>query len=166
MHIGKTLIAEVEREYKLQIEKSRQFKLPDYRAGDVVDVTMFKSLSEGKFSKYRGIIIGSRRPNSLSKSFTVHFNEAEMNLSLMVKAYSPMVAKVDIFKFGSNQLRKKLSYIPALELSKNRLSEPVTKGRGFKVRGSKVVKQKESSKDKEKGKTKRESVQLETTYET
>jgi ribosomal protein L19 len=102
MHTGKTLISEVEREYRLEIEKGRQFKLPNYRSGDVVDVTMFRSLSEGKFNKYKGIVIGSKNPNSLSKSFTVHFNAADMNLSMLIKAYSPMVAKVDIVKYGSN----------------------------------------------------------------
>jgi ribosomal protein L19 len=166
MHTGKTLIAEVEREYRLEIEKNRQFKLPNYRSGDVIDVTMFRSLSEGKFNKYRGIVIGSKNPHSLNKSFTVHFNEAEMNLSMMIKAYSPMVAKVDIFKYGSNELRKKLSYVPDLELSKNRLNEPITKGKGFRVRGTRRVQRRIETKDKDSGKVKRESIKLESPYET
>lgn len=167
MHTGKTLIAEVEREYKQQIEAGRQFKLPDYRSGDVVDVTMFRSLSEGKFNKHRGIVIGSKNPHSLNKMFKVHLNEAEMNFTMSIKAYSPMVAKVDIFKYGSNELRKKLSYVPDLELSKNRLNEPITKGKGFKLRGStRTVHRKAFNKEKESGKTRRESVKLETPYET
>ena len=49
MHNGKTLIKEVEHEYKEGILESRPFKVPPYRTGDVLDVTLFKSLSEGKF---------------------------------------------------------------------------------------------------------------------
>lgn len=60
MHSGKTLLKEVEREYINQITSTRPFKVPSYRTGDVVDVTMFKSLSEGKFHKYRGVIIGTK----------------------------------------------------------------------------------------------------------
>lgn len=102
MHTGKTLLAEVEREYKEQIRTTRPFKVPNYRPGDVLDVTMFKSLSEGKFHKYRGVVYSMSHPNSLNKSFKFLFNEAEMNVGMMVKEYSPMVAKIEIHKFGSN----------------------------------------------------------------
>jgi ribosomal protein L19 len=77
MHRGKTLIGEIEKEYKESIKASRPFKVPNYRSGDVVDVTMFRSLSEGKFNKHRGVIFSMKNPNSLDKSFKIHFNEAE-----------------------------------------------------------------------------------------
>ena len=77
MHRGKTLIAEIEKEYKEKIKAARPFKVPNYRSGDVVDVTMFRSLSEGKFNKHRGIIYSMKNPNSLDKSFKIHFNEAD-----------------------------------------------------------------------------------------
>lgn len=82
MHSGKTLIKEVEKEYVNSIVSTRPFKVPPYRTGDVVDVTMFKSLSEGKFHKYRGIVYSTKQQGSLNKSFMVHFNEDEMNVSL------------------------------------------------------------------------------------
>lgn len=77
MHKGKTLINEIEKEYKETIKASRPFKVPNYRQGDVVDVTMFRSLSEGKFNKHRGVIFAMKNPNSLDKSFMVHCNEAD-----------------------------------------------------------------------------------------
>ena len=43
---------------------------------------------------------------------------------MQVKEFSPMVAKIDIYKYGSNQLRKKMNHIPGLELSKTKVSEP------------------------------------------
>lgn len=134
MHVGKTLINEIEKEYKDNIIATRPFKVPPYRTGDVVDVTMFKSLSEGKFHKFRGVIYSMKNPNSLDKTFKFHFNEADMNLSMQVKEYSPMVAKIEMHKYGSNKLRKKLHHIPDLDLSKNRVTEPIIKGRDYKPR--------------------------------
>lgn len=165
MHKGKTLIAEIEKEYKDKIRTSRPFKVPNYRSGDVVDVTMFRSLSEGKFNKHRGVIYSMKNPNSLDKSFKIHFNEADQNVSMMVKEFSPMVAKIEIFKYGSNQLRKKMNHIPAMELSKTRVTEPIIKGRDFKSREKKVEVGREVSPDKEKGKIKRESTKLDDKYE-
>lgn len=102
MHRGKTLLAEVEKEYITQIKTERPFKVPNYKSGDVIDVTLFQSLSEGKFNKHRGVVTGQEKPNRLTKSFSLHFNEAEMNLSMKIKEYSPMVAKMDIIRYGSN----------------------------------------------------------------
>jgi ribosomal protein L19 len=95
-------LKEVEREYLNSIVKTRPFKVPNYRTGDVVDVTLFKSLSEGKFHKYRGVIYQTRSSNNLNKSFHFHFNEEDMNVSLQVKEYSPLVAKIDMHRYGSN----------------------------------------------------------------
>lgn len=77
---------------------------------------------------------GTKAPKKLNKSFRLHFNVAEENVSMMVKEYSPMVAKIDVFQYGSNQLRKKLNHIPALDLTKNRTMEPIVKGKNFKSR--------------------------------
>ena len=57
-----------------------------------------------------------------------------VNFSDKVKLYSPMVARVQVHKYGSNKNRKKLSHIPALELSANRVTEPIIRGRGYKPR--------------------------------
>ena len=76
---------------------------------------------------------------------------------MMVKEYSPMVAKIDIYKYGSNQLRKKMNHIPNLDLSKNRVSEPIIKGRNYKTREIKKDTRKEVNPEKEKGKIKRGS---------
>lgn len=165
MHRGKTLIAEIEKEYKEKIRASRPFKVPNYRSGDVVDVTMFRSLSEGKFNKHRGVIYSMKKPNSLDKSFKIHFNEAEMNLSMQVKEFSPMVAKIEVFKYGSNQLRKKMNHIPNMDLSKTRVTEPIIKGRDYKPRERKRQAGKEVSAEKEKGKINRESAKLEPSYD-
>ena len=165
MHNGKTLISELEKEYMDKIKITRPFKVPTYRSGDVVDVTMFRSLSEGKFNKYRGVIYSLKNPNSLDKTFKMHFNAAEQNMSMQVKEFSPMVAKIDIHRYGSNQLRKKMNHIHHLDLSKTRVEEPIIKGRDYKAREKKFEAAKEANPEREKGKARRESSKLESSYD-
>jgi hypothetical protein len=84
----------------------------------------------------------------------------------MVKVHSPMLAKVEVVAYGSNQNRKKLNYIPALELPKNRLLEPIRKGKGFKHRdecGGSTRKQEVEKKvdpKQKRGKALRDSIKL------
>lgn len=58
MHKGKTLISHLDKELKNKIESERPFRIPNYRTGDVMEVSMFNSLSEGKFNTYKGVVIG------------------------------------------------------------------------------------------------------------
>jgi hypothetical protein len=126
---------------------------------------MFRSLSEGKFNKYRGVVYSMKEPNSLNKSFKIQFNEADYNMGMMVKEFSPMVAKIDVHKFGSNEPRKKMNHIPALDLSKNRIQEPIIHGSGYKPREVRTDQKKEVNPERERGKARRESVQLEPSYD-
>ena len=68
-----------------------------------------------------------------------------------------MVAKVEIVKLGSNRLRQKLNHIPALELSANKLQEPIIKGRGYKARAASVDKRKQTVEKKGGAKSSRRS---------
>lgn len=58
------------------------------------------------------------------------------NYATKIMLNSPMVAKVEVLKFGSNKNRKKLTHIPALDLTATRILEPVIKGRGYKPRSA------------------------------
>lgn len=164
MHAGKTLMNEINKEYMEQIKANRLFKAPNYRSGDVVDVTMFKSMSEGKFHKYRGVVYGTKNLNSLDKSFKVLVNEAEMNFGMQVKEFSPLVAKIEIHKYGSNKLRNKLNHILDLDLPKNKVVEPIIKGRDYKARDKRQEKKFTASAEREKGKIKRDSTKMEEPY--
>ena len=139
--------------------------MPDYRSGDVLEVTMFTSLSEGKFNTFRGVVYSKKQPNNLRQAFKLHTVVDDVNTSYMIKTFSPMVAKVDVINYGSNQNRKKLNYIPDLQLSKNRLLEPIIKGKGYKHRDQMYGSSRSASKEKKtvdplqiRGKAKRESV--------
>jgi len=52
---------------------------------------------------------------------------------------------VQILKYGSNKNRKKLAYIPKLDLTATKLLEPIIHGRGYKARNA------TSTKSKQKG---------------
>ena len=58
---GKRLIHELEMEYRDKIVSERDFDIPDIRSGDVAEVTLFRSLSEGKFTTHTGIVIGMHK---------------------------------------------------------------------------------------------------------
>lgn len=111
----------MDRELKQKIESERPFRIPNYRTGDVLEVSVFNSLSEKKFNTYKGVVIGQEKKNNLRHQFKMHFNTESVGVSLKVKAYSPMVAKIDIATEGSHKNRAKLPHIPELELTKNQL---------------------------------------------
>ena len=138
MHKNKTLISHIESDYRKQIEEGREFRMPDYRSGDVVEVTMFETLSEGKFNTIKGIVQSNRKRNNLNHSMQVLSVIDDVETSISVKVNSPMLAKVDIVSYGSNQLRRKLNYLTELGLSKNRMHDPVIRGRGYKDRSAYV----------------------------
>ena len=90
-----------------------------------MEVTLFNSLSEGTFNTFTGVIFANKKRNNLRHSFKMHTIAASTPTSIMFKTLSPMVAKIDMVKYGSNKLRRKLNHIPYENLSKNRLQEPV-----------------------------------------
>ena len=136
--------------------------MPNYRTGDVIELTYFLSQSEGKFNTFRGLVFGKGQPNNLREWFLFHTVIDSVNTSFKMKVNSPMLAKVEIVKYGSNKLRQKQMHIPKLELNYNRLQEPIVKGRGYKPRaelGKRGDKEKKES-EKVKPKKKASKVQL------
>jgi len=163
MHIGKTLLNHIDSEETKRIEKGRQYKMPPYRTGDIVQVTTFNSLSEGKFTTFSGLVYSKKMPNNLRQSFKVATVFDEVNTGVMVKVNSPLVAKIEVQKYGSNKLRKKMNHIPGLELTQNRLLEPIVKGRNYKARTQTVkthptAKSQKGDLEVNKGKVRRGSV--------
>lgn len=107
MHKGKALLMHLDSEQKQKIEKERPFSMPNYRTGDVIDLTYFLSLSEGKFNTFRGLIIGTEKRNNLREALFFHTMIDGYHVTMKKPLMSPMIAKVDIVKYGSNKLRKK-----------------------------------------------------------
>ena len=95
---GKALINELDSELRKKIENERPFNMPDYRTGDVIELTYFQSLSEGKFNTFKGIVYGKSKPNNLRETLNFHTVIENENVSLNMKVMSPMIGKVKIDK--------------------------------------------------------------------
>ena len=53
---GEALIKEIERREKLAIERTRDFKIPNFRAGDIIQFHFLKSISEGYGNTVTGMV--------------------------------------------------------------------------------------------------------------
>lgn len=136
--------------------------MPPYRTGDAVEVTLFNSRSEATYNVINGIVFANKMRNNIRSSFFMHTVLDNVQTSLMIKEYSPMVAKVDIVKYGSNKLRKKMNHVMEINMSKNRLKESIRRGKGYKHRLDigKVIKEKKKSTNTLKGRANREQMVL------
>ena len=97
---------------------------------------MFQSISEAKINTFKGLVYGKSKPNNLRSTLWFTSNVEGVNFSHKVKLYSPMVARVQILKHGSNKNRKKMTHVPQKDLPKNRLTEPIIHGHGYKPRSA------------------------------
>jgi ribosomal protein L19 len=102
MHTGKTLLGHIDSEEHQRILADRKFEMPNYRTGDVLDITLYSSLSEGKFNTLRGLVTGKKMENNLRHTMTFHAVGDDTNFTYSVKVNSPMLANVKLYKYGSN----------------------------------------------------------------
>lgn len=138
MNRGKGLLDELEKEERDKIRNERKFAIPDFRSGDVLKVTMVGSISENKEKEFTGLCISKSAPNNLRARCKINMCAEQVNTTLDLSLYSPHIKNLEILKYGSNKLRKKLSYIPALDMSKALLEVPIIKGRNYKSRSEKI----------------------------
>ena len=96
-------------------------------------------MTEKKEDSYSGIVISKKAHNSINATVKINFSLENVNTTYGAKLYSPMVTNFEILKYGSNKLKKKLPYIPALDMSAGRLQEAIVRGRNFKARTGKKM---------------------------
>jgi len=58
MHVGKTLLNHLDSSERKRIDKSREFEIPNVQTGDVVEMSMFNSISEAKVTTFKGLVYG------------------------------------------------------------------------------------------------------------
>ena len=102
MHRGRTLLSHLDSEERQKIQKGREFSIPNFRTGDVVELSMFQSISEAKINTFKGLVYGKAKPNNLRSTLWFHSVADNVNYSHKVKLYSPMLARMQILKYGSN----------------------------------------------------------------
>lgn len=109
-------------------------------------MSLLDSLSEKNMKEWTGVCFAQyRTPKSIKSRVAINMNIEGVNTKLFVPLYSPLTHKVEVVKYGSNQLRSKLNHIPAMDISAGRLREPISKGRTHKERDSKVEQKKHLS---------------------
>ena len=96
MHKGKTLINELDAEEKKRIVADRDFKIPDYRTGDVLKFTVVDSLSENNEKTYSGVCISKKAPNSIRAMAKINFSIDNVNCTYGMTLYNPMLKNIEI----------------------------------------------------------------------
>ena len=149
MHKGKTLLNHLDSIEKKKIQESRNFELPDYRTGDVVKISKVFSVSENKEDDVKGVVIHKSAVNSIRSTCKVNLAHDGVNIVYSAKLYSPHITNMTIEKYGSNYLRRRLTWMPKLDLSAGRLQEPITRGKGYKMRSATAKKERGPSKKRQ-----------------
>ena len=102
MHKGKTLLNHIDSEERMKISRGREFSIPNLRTGDVVELSMFQSISSAKINTFKGLVYGRSKPNNLRSTMWFTSVADQVNFAHKVKLYSPMVARLQILRHGSN----------------------------------------------------------------
>jgi ribosomal protein L19 len=133
-HKGRTLLNHIDAEERNRIEATREYALPDYRSGDILEVTLFNSISEGTYNTFTGVVFSNKYRNNLRHAFKINALIESVNTAIMCKVHSPLMGKVSLVTYGSNKNPTKMNYIPKQDRNKNRMKEAVVKGKGYKHR--------------------------------
>ena len=74
-------------------------------------------------------MIATGRENTLSAFITVLGQLAGSQYSVKIMLYSPLLAKVNILKYGTNTLRKRQLHIQYKGLNRAQFLQPIIKGK-------------------------------------
>eukprot|EP00345_Euplotes_harpa_P005389 CAMPEP_0168327826 /NCGR_PEP_ID=MMETSP0213-20121227/6112_1 /TAXON_ID=151035 /ORGANISM="Euplotes harpa, Strain FSP1.4" /LENGTH=229 /DNA_ID=CAMNT_0008330771 /DNA_START=66 /DNA_END=755 /DNA_ORIENTATION=+ len=136
--IGKTLIGELEKEEKEKLIEAKDFKIPDFRPGDLLEVSEYLSLSEKKINTYKGIVISIKNKNSLMHFINIVCYHGGYIANIGLRVNNPLIAKISVLKYGSNKNKNKLNHVWKEEWSKAKVEQPLIKGKGYVPRGKKM----------------------------
>lgn len=115
----------IDRFNQSQIEKineMRNFAVPSFRVGDLMNVTMrIKDGAKERLQKFEGRCI-AKKNRSLNSSFTIRKSNGTDGLEIVFSVFSPFVKSIDVIKTG--KVRKaKLYYMRGLSAKKSRIKE-------------------------------------------
>jgi len=134
---GKALIKTLEKIEKKRIIKNRTFRVVAIRAGDVIRFKYYLSLSEKKFNIHTGLVLGTRRKNSLDGTIRVLFRFCGALIEMNLKKYSPYLAEFRVV--GRGRVRQgKIFKMAKLGLSQNELMRPIVRGKNTEKKDRKT----------------------------
>ena len=84
--------------------QSKDWKIPPFKQGDVVEVEYYYSLSEKQVNTVKGLCISKSKPNSLHATLGLCFWADDTIVYWKIKALSPIVKNIKIVAEGSKGL--------------------------------------------------------------
>ncbi|EGR33851.1 hypothetical protein IMG5_034830 [Ichthyophthirius multifiliis] len=108
---GKALIKHIEQREKLALERQKEFRIPEFKAGDVIEIHYLKSLSEGYGNTVTGLCTARYKQNSLMSGFDMVFRFCGAQVFMHVKLFSPFLKSLKVIQTSEGTIRYKLNYI-------------------------------------------------------
>lgn len=108
----------------LEAEQIQDRKIPNFRAGDTVNVQVkVKEGNRERLQAFEGIVI-AKRNRGLNSSFTIRKVSHGEGIERVFQLYSPLIASIDIKRHGDVR-RAKLYYLRNLEGRKAKIKERI-----------------------------------------
>jgi large subunit ribosomal protein L19 len=119
-----TILLNFAKEQAKKIRETRGFELPNFKAGDTVNVKY--KITEGgntRIQAFKGVVIGTAKDfTNYAATFTVRKMSAGVGVERKFLIYSPLLAGVEVVKQGVVR-RAKLNYLRALTGKASRIKE-------------------------------------------
>jgi large subunit ribosomal protein L19 len=119
-----TILLNFAQEQVKKIKEARGFELPNFKAGDTVNVKY--KITEGgntRIQAFKGVVIGRAKDvTNYAATFTVRKISAGVGVERKFLVYSPLLAGVEIVKQGVVR-RAKLNYLRSLTGKASRIKE-------------------------------------------
>jgi len=103
---GKELIKMIEKEEMVKVKENKLRRDP-INLGDKIEIEYYESITSKELLKYKGVVLETKRPNSLTASFKILINLKSTNLILEYPLNSPMLHSVKVLgKSGETKKTK------------------------------------------------------------
>ena len=98
----------IERE---QVAKANaRYQVPDFRAGDTLEVSTIVPENQRKVARYKGVCI-ARRNRGMGSSFIIRNVIKDRPFELHFPTYSPLIQDIKILSQGKGVRRRKLFHL-------------------------------------------------------
>lgn len=104
---GKELISKIEKEEMKKI-KDLKLRRDPISLGDKIEIEYYDSITSKNLLRYKGVVLETKRPNSLTASFKVLINLKSSNLILEYPFNSPMLHSVKLLGKSGNTNKTKI----------------------------------------------------------
>jgi hypothetical protein len=104
---GKELICKIEKEEMKKI-KDQKLRRDPIGLGDKIEIEYYESITTKNLLKYKGVVLETKRPNSLTASFKILINLKSTNLILEYPFNSPLLHSIKLLGKSGNTKKTKI----------------------------------------------------------